>query len=274
MYERDFRAYLDFARDRAMEPVMLARWVTHLSLNTIMSPNTINRMVSAVKKIMKVAAALDYIAHEDAEALRHVDGVKVSALKDRKRINNRVRIDPPTMRLLIDSIDRSQLSGLRNAAFFTTLSSSGLRIHELTLLKQQQVIQRDGKYLLVMYAEVGKNQNEDRDAHISEEAVEAIRAWILARPVQSEYIFTSFEGRGNRPLAKPISPQGAWLLVKDVAEPFVPGVKPHDFRRFVGTRLAKKDLHMAQLALGHKNIESTVKYDLREIEAGATDNLY
>lgn len=277
MYKRDFNAYLTFAQtsEDALKATTLDRWVTHLASNTTMSPNTINRMLSAVKKIIRVAAKQGFVSSEIAESFKRVDGVKVGAMKDRLRIRNRVKIDPEVMRKLIDSIDTSTLVGLRNKAIFTTLASSGLRIKELSHLKPEQIIEKSNGYLLHLYAQEGKNQEEDREAHISIEAVEAIRGWLGARTVQSAYIFTSFAGNGDSRLSdRSITPQGAWLIVKELAEPFIPGVKPHDFRRFVGTQLAKKDLREAQIALGHKRIETTAKYDLRDIRVGATDNLF
>jgi len=46
-------------------------------------------------------------------------------------------------------------------------------------------------------------------------------------------------------------------------------VKPHDFRRFVGTQLARKDIRMAQRALGHKRLETTARhYVLDELQPG------
>jgi integrase len=281
MYERDFQAYLAYAKtpERARDASTLARWRTELVNDTSMSPNTINRMLSAVKRLMDEAAIQKYIFHEEAEAFKRIRGVKTGAMKERMRINNRVRISPEIMRTLINSIDTTTLVGMRNKALFLTLASSGLRVQELSQLTQPQIIPKEDKYLLHMYAEKGKNQTEDREAHISPEAITAIREWLAVRPVQSIYLFTSFEGRskksGVRALAKPISPQGAWKVVKEIAEPFIPDVKPHDFRRFVGTQLIKqKGLTHAQKALGHKDISTTVKYDLSDIEAGATDNLF
>ncbi len=277
MYSRDFKAYLAFAEtpEEAIKASTLDRWITHLANSTDMSPNTINRMVSAVKKIIRVAAKQGYVTAEVAESFKRVDGVKVGAMKDRLRVRNRIKIEPDTMRILIDSIDTSTLVGLRNKALFVTLASSGLRIKELTHLKPEQIIERGGGFLLHLYAQEGKNQEEDREANISIDAVEIVREWLARRTVQSAYMFTSFTGSGDSRLSdKPITPQGAWLAVKEIAEPLVPGVKPHDFRRFVGTQLAKHDLREAQIALGHKRIETTAKYDLREIRVGATDNLY
>ena len=55
----------------------------------------------------------------------------------------------------------------------------------------------------------------------------------------------------------------------------LPAVKPHDFRRFVGTQLAKRDLRQAQRALGHKRLETTVQhYVLDELQPGLTEGLY
>ena len=52
-------------------------------------------------------------------------------------------------------------------------------------------------------------------------------------------------------------------------------MKPHDFRRFVGTELAKRDIRQAQKALGHKRIETTARhYVLDELAGGLTDGLY
>ena len=51
-------------------------------------------------------------------------------------------------------------------------------------------------------------------------------------------------------------------------------IKPHDFRRYVGTALAKKDIRLAQKQLGHLNIATTAKhYVLDTARVGATDDL-
>src|SRR6266487_1349138 len=53
MYARDFKAYLAYAvtPEMAVESSTLARWRTHLARETRLSPNTINRMISAVKRL-------------------------------------------------------------------------------------------------------------------------------------------------------------------------------------------------------------------------------
>lgn len=277
MYQRDFRAYLEYAqtKKRALSPVTLAQWRVYLSQHTTMSPNTINRMMSAVKQFMVAAEEQEHISQQVLERFQRVRGIKKGAMKTRQRPHNRVRIEPQDMRRFIDSIDISSLLGKRNAALFLTLASSGLRVQELSRLKLQQVLRRKELYVLYMYAEEGKNQEEDREAFISKEAVEAIDAWVKARPLQSEYIFTSFQSKKRIPRSEPMTPAGIWQIIKGITELCgVYDIKPHDFRRFVGTQLAKKDIRLAQQALGHKSITTTAKYDLREIEPGATDHLF
>ncbi len=49
-------------------------------------------------------------------------------------------------------------------------------------------------------------------------------------------------------------------------------IKPHDFRRFVGTQLAKHDIRKAQKALGHKRIDTTARhYVLDELASWLMD---
>jgi integrase len=123
----------------------------------------------------------------------------------------------------------------------------------------------------------GKSDTDAREAPLSIEAYEAIQTWLNVRPVASGWIFTGFSGRGSRdPRTNHIHTVSAWELVGRYAKAVgLEHVKPHDFRRFVGTTLAKKDLRQAQKVLGHKDINTTVKhYVLDELEVGLTDGLF
>jgi len=62
--------------------------------------------------------------------------------------------------------------------------------------------------------------------------------------------------------------------MEDVDRCELSDIKPHDFRRYVGTELAKKDLRLAQNQLGHKRIETTAQnYVLDNVAVGITDDL-
>ncbi len=275
MYERDFRAYLTYAGtfDKAMLPATLARWRAHLAQETEMSPNTINRMLSAVKRLIKEAAAQGYLGHEVASEFGQIAGVKTVALKERIKDNARVRIEPADMRRLCELPDCSTLLGLRDTALLATLAGSGLRVSELASLKLSHIRRQDGGFLVVVR---GKNDVEYRDAPLSATAYDQIQAWVAERPLPSDFVFTAFDGRGERATSRPLSSVAVWRIVRKYSlEAGLTDVKPHDFRRFVGTQLARKDIRKAQKALGHKRLETTARhYVLDDLEAGLTDDLY
>ncbi len=275
MYARDFAAYLRFAgsREAALDHTTLARWVTHLAEQTQMSHNTINRMLSAVHRLMKEAASQGYITRELALQFAAVDGVRVQAMKTSLKSHARTRIEREDMRRICEQPDTRTLVGLRDAALLAVMASSGCRISEVITLTPGQIVKRGKGYLLMV---TGKTDTTPREAPLSAEAYQKVQAWIEKQPVDSEYIFTSFAGRGHRPLAKCLTPEAAWIIVQGYAKRCeLEHIKPHDFRRFVGTQLAASDIRVAQKALGHKSIETTARhYVLDSLEPGLTDNLY
>ena len=144
MYARDVRAYLRFAGsvDAALAPETLARFRAELAEAGRHSPNTINRMLSAVKRLVQEAAMQVYVEHETAAAFGRVSGVRVRALRDRLRPHSRVRIEPLDMRRVCELPDRSTLIGPRDAALLATLASSALRVAELAELRAKDVVSR------------------------------------------------------------------------------------------------------------------------------------
>ena len=285
MYKRDFAAYRSWALahgEPAGQAATLAKWRKALSDTTTLSPNTINRMIAAVKRIMREAATQGYCSSELAAQFEQVAGVKVKALKERQKAHARTLISPEDMRRICTAPSAATLPGKMHRALLATLASSGCRISEIVSLTPAQIhfgqdaSERSGHYIEVM----GKNQTEPRRAPISPEAHSLIKQWLAARSaagVESEYIFTGFGGRGGRqPRVNPIHPASAWEMVQRYAKACqLAHIKPHDFRRFVGTRLAKQDIRKAQKALGHKRIETTAQhYVLDSLERGLTDNLY
>ena len=274
-YQRDIAVYLCFCDDlqTALKAASLARWRTHLAQHTRLSPHTINRRLAAVKRLLHEAAAQGYVARATPEAFGRVPGVPVKALKDRLKATARTRITPGQMRQLCETPDPRTLIGRRDRALLHTLATSGCRVSEVVTLTAAQLLSRDGNFFLAV---LGKNQTEARTAPLSHEAYASIQAWLARRPVESAYLFTSFAGKGHRPTARPMHLSAAWRAVQRAARRLeLAHVKPHDFRRFVGTELARRDIRLAQKALGHKRIETTARqYVLDELAGGLTDGLY
>jgi integrase len=222
---------------------------------------------------MREAAVQGYVPAAAAAAFDNIAGVKTAALKTRIKSAARTRIEPVAMRKMCDSPDEQALIGLRDTALLATLASSGLRVSEVASLTLTQIAPKGSSYVVLVR---GKNDIEMREAPLSREAFGHIEAWLEKRPVQSRFIFTAFAGRGERALDRAMSVVSIWRVVRKYATANdLVNVKPHDFRRFVGTQLARNNLRMAQKALGHKRLETTARhYILDELEAGLTDGLY
>ncbi len=276
MYRRDIAAYQAYCREQnlpELDALSLASWRDHLAAETVMSPNTINRMLSAVKRLVKEAAERRLLSTAIRVEFADVAGVKLKALKSRLKKHARTRITPQEMRAICEAPDTTTLVGLRDRALLATLASSGLRASELTSLTYGQIKRSGRGYYLEI---IGKSDIEARKAHLSVEAHAAILAWQNAQPVLSPCIFTSFSTRAATPNVACISEVAVWTIVKRYAAICnLQHIKPHDFRRFVGTQLAAQDIRKAQKALGHASIEVMARhYVLDELEIGLTDHLY
>jgi integrase/recombinase XerD len=280
-YRADMRHYGAWCQAQALDPLdasTLAQYRAALAApDQPYSPATINRRLAAVKRLVKEAASQGRLDGDTAARFAGVEGVKASALRDRRRAHARTRIAPADMRRLCTAPDLSTPRGLRDAALLAVLASSGCRISEVCGLQVGNLYARAGGYFVSV---LGKGQAEPREAPLSKEAYELVQRWIGARPVLSVYVFIGWQGRGrgqqDRPRVEPITPAAAWQIVQGYARACdLAHIKPHDFRRFVGTQLAARDIRQAQRALGHKRIDTTARhYVLDELAPGLTDGLY
>lgn len=291
-YKLHFATYLAFAGNwqTAMQPSTLARWRQSLYEDGYVaadgstqqySVNSINQRLAAIRGVMAEAAQQGYITHETAEAFRHVKGLKVAANRERRNDHARTRISRAEMRAIIDAPNTTTAAGKMHHALLLTLATVGLRISEAVTLRQEQLewgTDDDGKQGWMAHV-AGKGQADAKPRAMGKEAKQAIDDWLavrIAMGVESPYIFTGFAGRGDRnPSDKPITRQSAWEMVQRYATAVgLEHIKPHDFRRYVGTQLAKKDIRLAQNQLGHKRIETTAQnYVLDGVRLGVTDDL-
>jgi integrase len=277
-YTWDCAAYVTFGgydSTVVLRAETLRRWRTHLVGDTTLSPHTINRMLAAVRRVVKEGALQGLVDRAVADAFAQVEGVSVTALRHRLKVHARVRITPAQMRQLCEAPPTDTPLGRRDRALLFTLATSGCRIAEVVTLTPAQITTRDGSYFLQV---LGKRQHTPREAPLSQEAATAIQAWLTQRaagPADTP-LFTRFAGGGWQPTLEPLSVSSAWRAVRKYAlQCGLPHVKPHDFRRFVGTELAKRDLRQAQKALGHQRLETTVQhYVLDELQPGLTEHLF
>jgi integrase/recombinase XerD len=230
---------------------------------------------------MQEAAQQGYLSRAAADEFKAVKGLALKANKDRRSTHARTRISRTDMQRICDSPDASTLAGRMHRALLLTLATTGMRISEAVTLTQAQLqhgTDDDGRRGWMVFV-AGKNQVDEKPRAMGVQAKAAVDAWLAARSaagVESAYSFTGFSCRGDRdPSARPISRVIAWDMVQRYATKCgLAHIKPHDFRRYVGTQLAKRDIRLAQHQLGHKRIETTAQnYVLDSVQLGVTDEL-
>lgn len=276
----------------ATTPATLASWRQHLyGVGYTLKDGTlkpysiaaINQRLAAIRGLMAAAAEQGHIAHETAEGFKRVKGLKLSANKDRRKDHARTAISKDDMKRLLNAPDTTTPAGAMHRALLLTLATCGMRISEAISLKitDLQWESADKGAGWVAYV-LGKNMDRPEPRPLGMQAKKAIDEWLQVRAglgVTSEYIFTGFAGSGSRnPSTKPINRVSAWEMVQRYAKACgLAHIKPHDFRRYVGTQLANdknRGLVMAQRQLGHKRIATTAEhYVMADVALGSTDDL-
>jgi integrase/recombinase XerD len=158
---------------------------------------------------------------------------------------------------ILDKIDLSKPSGLRDRAMLETLYATGMRVSELCSFSFEQML-ADEKLVRIS----GKGSKE-RLVPIGNIALECINQYAkserqtVSRPFSGSTVFLNSRGRG-------LSRMGAWKIIKKrVTEAGIDRrVSPHTFRHSFATHLLEggADLRTVQEMLGHSNIVTTEIY--------------
>lgn len=171
-------------------------------------------------------------------------------------------LEPTEIRILINSINRKTLRGLRDVAFMETLFSTGLRVSEaLALLRFADFTKSEAnKRVATETLElpiIGK-MGIQRVIFFSPRALKSIREYLDARTDDSEYLFASDKSGGS------LTVRGAQFMVKTRAKES--GIKrhitPHMFRHSFATHILRKgaNIRVVQELLGHRALSSTMVY--------------
>lgn len=282
-YSVSWREYFKFAGNftEAMNATTLTRWRQHMVTDCILSASTINTRLRGIKAVARELYAHGEIEHTTFWEIREVRVLPKGALLERRRPHNRTRIEPEQMRALCTAppVDVDAPIALRDRALMMTLATTGLRISEAVNVKVKDIQAFPGGFYGIANV-LGKQHSEPRTVPLSAEAHSCILDWLAFRPTNSPYVFTSvtycYQEGGILYSDKPVTRDTARLHIKNIAEELgMPHIKPHDFRRFVGTQLAKTNLRAAQLVLGHADISTTAKYYVMdEVAPGITEGMF
>ena len=156
---------------------------------------------------------------------------------------------------IIDSVDLSSWTGLRDRAILEVLYGSGLRVSEAVGLRISCVFFDDGLIRII-----GKGDKE-RLVPMNDVAAEALRAYLDVRPAadggrNEDVMFLNRYGC-------PLSRQSMFKMVQVQAlKAGIRSISPHTFRHSFATHLIENgaDLRDVQEMLGHESVTTTEIY--------------
>lgn len=156
---------------------------------------------------------------------------------------------------LLDSIDKTSLSGKRDDALFELVYSCGLRISEVCTLKlanlhlEERLILVHGKGDKERLVPFGDRAYEKLLVYLQEVRPELVKGRIVAE------LFVNYRG-------EPISRKGVWKRFKELEALSGVEAKVHTLRHSFATHLLQggADLRSVQELLGHSDLSTTTIY--------------
>ena len=219
------------------------------------APATANKMLSALRGVLKDAWRLGQMSAEDHARACDLEPVRGSRLpKGRALTVGEIRA------LFSACADDLSTAGRRDAALLSILYGAGLRRSEAAALGLADYDPETGA-LTVRH---GKG-DKARRVYATNGGKTAIDDWLKVRGQEPGALFLPIN-RGGRMLAEEMTDQAVYnILAKRANQAKVRTFSPHDLRRtFISDLLgAGADISAVQGLAGHANVNTTQRYDRR-----------
>ncbi len=224
------------------------------------SPATANKMLSALRQVLRQAWKLGLMSAEEYAMARDVAGVKGQSLPAGRALS------PGEIAALMRVCEEDPTpAGARDAAIIALMYATGIRRSSLVRLDMADYDATRGT-LRVRNAKGRK----DYLAYVTQEgARHALADWLDVRGTAEGPLFCPIN-KGGRLLPRRLSTQAVYnLLLKRADQAGVERFSPHDLRRTLAGDLldAGADIVTVQKILGHANVTTTARYDRRPEEA-------
>lgn len=219
------------------------------------SPATANRMLCALRRVLKEAFRLGLMSADDYGHAADVKNVRGDS-----HLRGRVLKKSEIAALLSNCKQDQDLIGVRDAALIAILSGSGLRRSEMVALNLGDFDPEDGS-MLVRKGKGGKS----RTVYLPLGAVSALDAWLKVRGDAPGALISPVR-RGDHVEIRRLTDQAVMVILrKRATRAGVAACSPHDFRRTFVTNLlaAGVDVLTVSRLAGHADPATTQKYDLR-----------
>jgi len=218
------------------------------------SAATANKMLSALRGVLKAAWRLGQMIAEDYSRAADVESISGSTLP-----RGRALTSGEIAALLESCFNDPTPAGIRDGAMLALLRAGGLRRAEVCTVDLSDYNAAAGTLIIH-----GK-RNKDRELPIGNGTAEALNDWLAIRGDEPGPIFTPIN-KGGRVIIQRMYPDAVFAMLRKRAQQAgVKDLSPHDFRRtFVSDLLdAGADISTVQRLAGHANVTTTARYDRR-----------
>lgn len=231
------------------------------------APATANKMLCALRRVLKEAARLDLI-----DPLDYAKAVDFKSIKDNSKLKGRALSKKEITNLIDVCKADSTASGVRDAALIAILRGAGLRRAEVASLELKDFNPETGA-LEVLRGKGGK----DRLVYLPTSAISLVESWIELRGNEPGALLCPIR-KGGQLEFRHMCPDAVLKIVRRRAKQAgVESFSPHDFRRTFCSDLldAGVDIVTVQKLAGHATVETTARYDRRgeEVKRKAVQKL-
>lgn len=220
-------------------------------------PRTVNRMMSALRGVLRASWELGQLGTDDYQKMIHVKGLKTTDLPPAGRA---VPIDE--VRAVLSAImNQDPPKSWRDQALIIAMFAGGLRRQEASALNTANYDVATGE-LRVQRGKGGKF----RTTHLAE----GYRPWVTPwAQFQRDRGCVPMFVRWNKdqgPTTAQLSPSGVDYVLGEIVElAGIADLTPHDLRRTFATDLLENgaDILIVQKLMGHSDVKTTSIYDRR-----------
>jgi site-specific recombinase XerD len=238
------------------------------------SPDTVRVYLSAIKGVMTEAWVQGVIDAEHLERIKLVKGGRG------ERLSKGRRLTPDEIKPLIQSCMDGTVKGARDAAMTTILLECGLRRSEIVSIEMKH-INAAGDTIRV----TGKGDKE-RKAYLPELSRKLLKEWVQDyRGTEPGKLFLRIRKNDDIEFERTVKNKKTGLyetvpggltsqavlhiLEQRTGVAGIDRFSPHDLRRTLATSLFERDVDAltVQKIMGHTNLSTTERYDLRGEES-------
>jgi site-specific recombinase XerD len=228
------------------------------------SPNTTNKILSALRGVAKQAWLLGYMSAEEYQRIKAIKNVQSSSLPA-----GRLVTQGEISALFAACAADSSPAGIRDAAVLGLLVGLGLRRAEVAAILLSDLQISEERWELTVR---GKGRRQ-RLLWLVNGVRWAVEDWLALRGSGEGPLFVAIRKDGSvLSLGEDagLSDQAIYkILSKRAEEAHVEELTPHDFRRTFVSDLLEKDVDIVtiQRLCGHASVGTTARYDRRPEEA-------